>query len=321
MEKTDFSIYEHHWHVILNPNALFEKSFTYFNSIKLKLNELKITYTSHVADSCNAGIEIVKNLCLQGERFFISVGGDGTINEVINGVFYSKVPSEEVYIAIIPIGTGNDWARTHNYPKNYLKSIDKMHKAHFIKHDIGLVEITNNNSSIAQRYFINIAGFGFDAAVIQKMNENKSKSSSKTVYLLNLLKILFHYKAKKLEIKTSHTALTENVFTIAVGICQYNGNGMRQLPMANPIDGKFDIVIIKDISTFKVISNIKNLYKGTHLQTIKEAIALKSDSVTIKATPYCIGEVEGELLTAGDYHISIIPSAIHIMSMNKNWQT
>jgi len=94
MEETIFSIEEHHWHVILNPNALSKKNLSYFSSIKQKLNELKLTYTAHVAESCNSGIETVKKLCLQGARHFIAVGGDGTINEVINGIFYSEIPSK-----------------------------------------------------------------------------------------------------------------------------------------------------------------------------------------------------------------------------------
>ncbi|MGI6291313.1 MAG: diacylglycerol/lipid kinase family protein [Bacteroidales bacterium] len=319
MEETIFSIEEHHWHVILNPNALSKKNLSYFGSIKQKLNELKLTYTAHVAESCNSGIETVKKLCLQGARHFIAVGGDGTINEVINGIFYSEIPSKEVYVAVIPIGTGNDWARTHNYPAHYLSAMDKISEARFIQHDIGLVETINNNSTTHKRYFINIAGFGFDSAVIREVNKNKSKVFSKTVYLLSLLKILFTYKAIRLTIKTADTSLTEDIFTIAVGICQYNGNGMRQVPTANPVDGKFDIAIIKKISPFKVIANIKRLYDGSHLQVVKEAISLQSDTVTITATPHCVGEVEGELLAIGDYRISILPSSINIMSMNKNW--
>ena len=317
MEKNSFN--NHEWHLIVNPNALSAKCFVYSKVVEQNLVEFKIPYQKHIASLCNAGIQIVKDLCLKGKRYFMVVGGDGTINEVINGIFQSGVPIDEVYVTVIPLGTGNDWSRTHQYPSSYLDTVINFDSAFFIKHDIGLVEIIENNQCIDKRYFINIAGFGFDSAVIMEVNKNKSKVFSKTVYLFSLLKILLSHKSQKVEIQTDNETFSEMVFTMAVGIGQYNGNGMRQVPMANPVDGLFDMVIIKSVSPFKVIKNIKNLYAGTHLEALKEAIYFQTKYIEINSNSTMLGEVEGELLQKGNYRISIIPNSLKIMSFNPEY--
>lgn len=318
MKAISFNDYK--WHVIVNPNALSAKCKIYSKTVAQTLEELKIPHTKHVADKCNAGIAVVKDLCQQGERYFIAVGGDGTVNEVVNGVFQSGVPTEEVYIAVIPLGTGNDWTHSHQYPSAYIKTMYSLDQAFFIKHDVGLVQTITNQQTVNQRYFINIAGFGFDAAIASRVNETKSKVFSKTVYLLNLLRVLFTHKAQKIKITTDTTSFTENIFTFAVGICQYNGNGMRQLPMANPVDGILNTAIIKDISPFEVIRNVKNLYSGLHIKALKDkVVVLDSTFVEITVDPHVLGEVEGELLQKGNYRISILPRSVNMMSFNKDY--
>lgn len=317
MQATPYAVFSHHWQVIFNPNALSQKCYIHWSTIGNKLKSMGLSHQDHIADSPKSGIQIVKDLCLQGERHFIAVGGDGTINEVINGVFLSGVPTSEVFVIVFPLGTGNDWTRSHKYPLNYVETIDQLTNASFIKHDVGLVESIHDDSTVAKRYFVNIAGFGFDAEVIQEVNKRHSKVFTKTVYLFNLLKVLFTYKSKKIKIRTDNELLEEDIFTIAVGICQYNGNGMRQVPMANPVDGIFDVVVIKKIATAKVIKNIKALYDGSHIDILSEAVVFQSKKIEIQSAPFTLGEVEGELLHKGNYRITSLPQAVNILSMSE----
>ncbi|MBP7102242.1 MAG: diacylglycerol kinase family lipid kinase [Bacteroidales bacterium] len=319
MQAVNYPVFTHDWEVVFNPNALSKKCYLHWQAIENKLRSIGLSYQQHVADSPKAGIQIVKKLCLQGKRHFIAVGGDGTINEVINGIFLSGVPTNEVYVVVLPLGTGNDWTRSHDYPSDYLEILNELNHAKFIKHDVGVVETMVDNKIEDKRFFINIAGFGFDAAVIQEVNKHKSKVFSKAVYLFNLLKVLLTYSSNKIKIITDDASLDEDIFTIAVGICQYNGNGMRQVPMANPVDGIFDVVIIKKIHPFKVIKNVKSLYEGTHLEALNEAVLYKTTKVEIQSGSYFAGEVEGELIYQGNYVITILPQSIHMMTMKETW--
>ena len=92
-----------------------------------------------------------------------------------------------------------------------------------------------------------------------------------------------------------------------------DGNGMQQLPMANPTDGYFDMMMLKDISPFKILKNIKNLYKG-NLEQIPEIRFTKATDIHIGTDPYILGEIEGDVLPTADYHISMIPGALRILT-------
>ncbi|MDL2308591.1 YegS/Rv2252/BmrU family lipid kinase [Bacteroidales bacterium OttesenSCG-928-B11] len=306
-----------HWQVILNPNALGGKCSQYWQIISEQLANRGIPFTEHLANHTGAGSMISRSLCRQGERHFIILGGDGTLNEVVNGVATSGMDTTEVFIVPFPIGTGNDWARTHNYPQDYLDVFPSFLAGHFFKHDIGLVKSMQDDEVVDERYFINIAGFCFDAAVINEVTKRKKKFIPAGVYLACLLKVLLTYKAKPTVIATTTETLSDSVFTIAVGICKYNGNGMMQVPMGDPADGMFDIVTIRKIPLLKVLANVGNLFKGEHIR-LKEVTVMRSDEVRISSGHLTLGEVEGEMLTAGDYHVKCFRQAINMLKIKES---
>jgi len=302
------------WQIILNPNALLHRSSQFWKNIEIRLQEVQIRYHHHVTSTIDEAKELIISLCKKGERHFIIVGGDGTLNIFVNAVMESQVNSNEIYAALIPLGTGNDWSRSHGYSNRYLDTIDSLVKGNFISHDVGLVETVVNDKLINARYFVNIAGFGFDGSVINNASKKTSKIFPKQLYLNNLLKTLLAYKSQMISLKSNDFTITKNIFTIAVGIGQYNGNGMRQCPEAIPNDGLFDVVMIEKVNIFKVLLNIKNLFKGTHVQKLKEVSMNRTSYLEINAKPFILGEVEGEMLTTGNYRIRCMVSAINFLS-------
>jgi len=301
------------WQIILNPNALLHRSSQFWKDIENKLQEVQINYLHHITSTIDEAKELIINLCKKGERHFIIVGGDGTLNIFVNAVMESQVNSAEIYATLIPLGTGNDWSRSHGYSSRYLDAIDSLVKGNFMSHDVGLIETVINDKVIDARYFINIAGFGFDGSVISNTSKKTTKFFPKQLYLINLLKTLLAYKAQLVSLKSTDFATTKNIFTIAAGIGQYNGNGMRQCPEAIPDDGLLDVVMIEKVSILKVLLNIKNLFKGTHVKNLKEVSMYRTDYLEINSEPFILGEVEGEMLTTGNYRIRCLASAINFM--------
>lgn len=299
------------WQVIANPNALTEKRKVLETTILEQLKKRGVNYQLHFADGAGQGIAVARNLCNSGHRHLIVMGGDGSINEVVNGIYSSDANPEEVYLAIMPLGTGNDFCRTMSYPSAE-NAVDFLFSAKFLPTDAGIVTTVKDGQETDRRYFINIAGFAFDAAVINETVHGKPKLFPSAVYLMKLMKVLFTYKATPVTFHTEEGEITEKVFTIAVGNAQYNGNGMRQVPMANPQDGKFDVVFIKKLHPLKVVANVKGLYSGKHI-AMKEARVLHTNSLKISSPKRLLGEVEGEMLTTGDYHISIAPKQLNVL--------
>ena len=304
------------WQIVLNPNALLQRSRRFWNEIENKLQEVQINFRHHVTHTIDEASELIINLCKKGERHFIIVGGDGTLNIFANAVMKSHVNSSEIYAALIPLGTGNDWSRTHGYSNCHFDAIDALVKGNFIAHDMGLVETVVDDRVIAARYFVNIAGFGFDGTVIFNASKKTTKIFHKQLYLINLLKTMISYQSQPVTIKSNDLTVTKNIFTIAAGICQYNGNGMRQCPEAIPDDGLLDVVIIEKVSILKVLLNINNLFKGTHVKKLKEVSTFRTNDLEINSEPFILGEVEGEVLTSGNYRIRCIGSAINLLSVS-----
>ena len=303
------------WQIILNPNALLHRSSQFWKDIERKLQEAQINYLHHETSTVDEAKELIISLCKKGERHFIIAGGDGTLNIFANAVMESQVDSSEIYAALIPLGTGNDWSRSHGYSHRHLDAIDSLMKGNFAHHDMGLVETVANDQVIAARYFVNIAGFGFDGAVIANASKKATKIFHKQMYLINLLKTLLAHQPQPVTFTSNDFSATKNIFSIAIGIGQYNGNGMRQCPEAITNDGLFDVVMIEKVSIYKVLLNIKNLFKGTHVKKMKEVSVNRTDYLEISAEPPLLGEVEGEMLMTGNYRIRCLPSAINFMSV------
>jgi len=301
------------WQIIFNSNASLYKSSQHWEKIENKLQKVQIDYCYHLTSTIDEAKELTIDLCKKGERHYIIIGGDGTLNIFANAIMESQVNSSEIFAAFIPLGTGNDWSRTHGYSKSYLDAIDALMVGNFINHDLGLVETIINDNVIDARYFVNIAGFGFDGAVIANTKKKSTKIFHKQMYLINLLKTLIAYKAQPVTFKSNELVETKNIFTIAIGIGQYNGNGMRQCPEAIPNDGLFDVVTIEKASIPKILLNIKNLFDGSHITKLKEVSVYRTEYLEINSAPYILGEVEGEMLSTGNYRIRCLPSAIHFL--------
>lgn len=314
MATNNLNVSQFTWQVILNPNAREKKCTDIWKRIEQLLQEKGIQYVLHLADARLKGIETARQLCMDGHRHLMVLGGDGTINEVVNGICESGVALNEVYLAVMPVGRGNDWARTHNFSTEIGQNLEIFLKGNFMQHDIGVVKTLEHDVEKAHRYFINIAGFGFDAEVIHDVTHNKPHFLGISVYVLSLIRCLFRYKSQQVNIKASDFCFDDKSFLIVAGICQYNGGGMRQVPMAVPDDRKLDVVVVPKVRGITVIANVKEIFEGTHIQTIKGIRTYQTDSLEIKSDTMLRSEVEGELLTTGDYRVELVPQTLNVLT-------
>ena len=299
------------WHIIANPTLLNGHRAETAQRILKQMEDNHIRYTLHAGENGERSGQTAERLCKEGQRHLMMVGGDGSINEIVNGIYRSGVDTESVHLAIIPLGTGNDFCRTLGYPKaegffNFLK------QGMFRPTDVGIVETVTDGVVTDSRRFINIAGFAFDAAVINETVHGKPKLFPNAVYLLKLVKVLFSYKATRVNVTTESGSYSDELFTIACGNAQYNGNGMRQVPMADPHDGLLDLVTIRNLRRTKVIANVKNLFSGKHIQ-MPEVTVTRTAFVELASDKPLLGEVEGEMLSTGNYRIRMEGKRINIL--------
>src|SRR5688572_2970019 len=181
------TLVDQEWAVIINPSAGKKKASKHKDQIFQLLDRYKISYQAHSTERTGHAIELVQQLIAQGQRKFIGIGGDGTMNEIVNGIFQQKtVPTSEIVMAFIPVGSGNDWVRTVGIPHDYEGAIKTIKTGSFFFHDVGKVTYQLNGKQ-QHRYFANIAGLAYDAFVVQRVNKKKSGNYKMTV-LTSLMK-------------------------------------------------------------------------------------------------------------------------------------
>lgn len=301
------------WKVIINPNAGRRKGKKDWTEISGFLEKHGFNYEATFTEGKHHAIKLVRDSIISGYRRFIIVGGDGTMNEAVNGVFTQSVcPTSDIIIGMITVGTGNDWGRMFNIPEQYEKAVKVLKANKTLRQDVGIVNYQTDDGE-ENRYFINIAGLGFDATVVKRSNLQKEKGKSgKSVYYMTLLKSLFLHKSTHTKITIDGLETKNDTFSISLGIGQFSGGGMRQTPDAIIDDGLFDLTIIKRMRKGEIIRSLKKLYDGSILGHPKIEF-FTGKNIEIYSEPVIHLETDGESLGYSPIKFEIIPSAVNVI--------
>ncbi len=307
------------WMIIVNPNAGSRKGGKDWEKIKQLIDKTGICYQIRFTETLNHAVLLTQKAIEDGFRNFIAVGGDGTLNEMVNGIFsQTEIETSAFQIGMIPVGTGNDWCRMFNIPINYQKAVDIIVKNITFIQDIGKVSFQMDHET-KERYFINVTGLGYDALVARKTNAEKVKGKgSKLSYFLNIFTSLFYYKDEQIRIIADDKEINTIFFSMSVGICKYNGGGMMQLPNAVADDGLLDVTIIKKVSKFDLIKSIKKLYDGS-ITTHPKVISFQTSKVTVNSDNKIYIEADGESLGHGPFVFSLLPKALKVIVGKENY--
>jgi len=301
------------WFAIVNPNAGNGKGGKDWDRISEILNRNNIRFEMRSTGRKGQATEFTRDLIANGYRKIISIGGDGTLHEVINGIFtQDNCSPRDITIGIIPVGTGNDWGRMFGIPLVYEGAVQVIREGKQMLHDIGVIDYFNAGVK-TRTYFINIAGLGFEAVVVKKTNRQKDKGmSNKAIYFYNLLSSLISYRNTPVEITIDGRTSTAKVFSINVGNGRYCGGGMRQTPDAIPDDGLFDITVIKEMGRIEIIKSLQLLYDGT-IMSHPKVDGYRSTNLKVTSESVVYIEADGESLGHTPVEFSIIPAAVNII--------
>ena len=306
------------WLVVVNPKASVGKSGKDWPQIRQILINDGIEFDDVLTEYPRHAIEIVRNAIVEkGYRKFIAVGGDGTNNEVINGIFTQDVvPTTEITMAAMPIGTGNDWRRTFDIPLEYDKVAKIIKAGHTYAHDIGkLTYYDDGNTGI--RYFLNAAGTGLDEMVCHSTNRMKQQGKGGTIrYLISLVKCMLTYKVTRIQLTIDDELVFDDyILNLSIGNGRFNGGGMMTMPKAIPNDGLFDVTVIKKVSIFKFAANVKNVYDGSFIKKIDEVKTFRGKRIHIVSIPphSLKVETEGENLNNSPFEFEVLPKAINMV--------
>ncbi len=262
--------------------------------------------------------ELAKNAAENGREFIVACGGDGTINEVANGIMLSGTAAE---LGVLPMGTGGDFRRTLGLPSTIRRSAEELKNGVTKQIDVGKVTFQNHQNQTEERFFVNIASVGLSASIIERVKTTGNLSwlafdslRGKASFAYSTLQEVFNLNAKTIRVKFDDEpvkALQTIVFCVANA--RYFGGGMKIAPSAIIDDGKFDVVNIGDIGTKKIMLNVRSLYNGSHLsmEEVKHRNAKKIEVSAYNGNEIHL-ELDGELPGKLPAVFEILPNALRV---------
>jgi diacylglycerol kinase (ATP) len=242
-----------------------------------------------------------------GVDLVIAVGGDGTVNEVVNGFFASPTGPENVplrpqaALALLMSGTGGDFRKTFKIGTDVGEQVQRIARGETRAIDVGRIDYTGEDGAPGSRYFINIASFGLSGLVVRSVNDAwlTKRISGRFAFFWASIGALIKYRVPRVRLTVDGESHEFGVNTAAVCNGQYFGGGMHMAPMARPDDGLFNIVVMRDMSKLELMKDPNALYRGDHLKSSK-VMVLRGRTVMAEPLEHAVlldvdGEAPGRL--------------------------
>ena len=279
--------------VIVNPTAGAGRTGREWPRIKALFKGAGLRFEHDLTEAPGHAIELATAAARNGYDMVISVGGDGTINEVVNGLYKSGGIGEAT-LGIISTGTGGDYVRTVGIPRGCEEACRKLLQPRRLTVDLGMVEYASNGRTV-ERLFVNFAGMGFDAEIVRRTTQQFKALGSLPSYLLGLLATLVSYRNRDVSVTIDGEVVDERVCTVIMNNGRYGGGGMLTAPDARVDDGYFDVLIIGDLSKPDLLWSLPRIYRGTHLTHPKVKLR-KAREIEVRSAQPLHLQADGELL-------------------------
>ncbi len=299
-----------HAKVIVNPVAGAHSTRRKWLLISQRLREVGLSFDHEYTKGVGHAIELARAAASDGYRYLVAVGGDGTVNEVANGIL-SSTNLKRTTLGVVSTGTGGDFVRSVGIPRDYASACLLLTSQRRLLIDVGVVEYMRDGKT-EQRFFVNGAGVGFDAEVV-KATESLPKYFGGTVpYVGGLLRSLIGFKNKTVVLTVGERVETKRILSIVVSNGCYFGGGMRVAPQAELGDGLLDVMTVDDMGRFELLKAFPTIYKGTHITHPKVRME-KATHITIESSERVLVHADGELLGETPASFWLMPAALSIV--------
>jgi len=249
--------------------------------------------------------ELARDAAARGQLLVV-VGGDGTLNEVANGVAGTSAE-----LALLPNGTGQDFGRTYGIPTNFEDAVRVAREGAARTVDAGRVRFRTWAGGDGDRWFANVGSVGMSGAVAQRANATSKALGGRATFFYSLVRVFLEWENTLVTVRLDGDERTGRMHDVIVANGQWHGGGMWLAPDARPDDGLFDIVLIGDVNKVDFLTTAPKLYKGKHVGHAKVEV-LRSPWVTVEAGEHLPIELDGEQVGTTPVNFEVVPGALRV---------
>ena len=296
--------------LVVNPHAGKGKGLKTFAAVRELLGERIKTMEVMVSDYAGHAFQIGRDAAKNGYERILSIGGDGTPFEIVNGLYAEGRPPQPIELGMIPAGTGNSFLRDFS-GISWRRAMENILGGKSRKVDLVEIYYLRDNQEVRQ-YYLNILGVGLIADILKLTNE-KLKGFGSLGYSLAVMmrlakgmnnRMLLTADGEKIELIDSALVISNSKFT---------GGGMKIAPMADTQDGLVDVVIFQGVNRRDILNIFSHVFKGTHVSHPKVR-TLRAAEVTIDSCPQELLMADGELLGMTPLRLKVLPGELAILA-------
>jgi diacylglycerol kinase (ATP) len=299
---------------IVNPNAAMGSTLREWPQIEKMARDRLGTFQTLLTTGPGDAIMLTRNALHKGAELVVCVGGDGTLNEVVNGFMGKNGPIQpEAMVGFIPRGTGCDFIKTVPIPVELNRALDVIITSHTRSIDLGRLEYMDHHGHPSSRYFHNITSFGLGGEVDERVNRTTKIFGGFISFIWATLISILIYNKKRIHL-TVDNCFNQNVmiWNVVVANGQFHGGGMWVAPEARVDDGIFHVTVIGDFSLPGVFWNLPKLYNGKLLQ-LKKVKTFVGKRVEASSDQQVLLDVDGEQPGRLPVVIDIVPKAVRFI--------
>ncbi len=271
--------------------------------------------TCEVRETAREGhaISLTEQAVKDGFDLIVAVGGDGTVNECVNGMMLSGNGSKKPLFGIVPLGSGCDLTRTIGIPRRPAEAALLLQLLNKKRIDVGRVRYSNWHGEKSERYFVNVADVGLGGVVVKHAAKAPRLFGRRPNYLWGMISSVIKYRPQKVTLRSAeHPSKDIRVRNVVFANGKYFGRGFKVAPNAEIDDGILDVVSLGDFSTAESIWHLPKMYSGTHL-ALSKVHGFRSASVEISSDEEVLLELDGELAGTLPASFEIVPGALEII--------
>jgi len=300
---------------VVNPTSSNGKTGRRWPEIKNILDTRGLDYDFRWTGGPWEAAEITRDSLKGDFNVVVAVGGDGTLNEVVNGFFLvDEETRSRGSLGVISMGTGSDFIRTAGIPKDLQGAVTRLEKGGRSLLDVGLARFSRPDGSRGERYFLNVADVGLGGETALRVNHTSKALGGFLSFLWGVIVSIFLYKNKEMTLVIDEEVTWQGRYvTVAMGNGRFFGGGMKIAPQAMLADGLLDVTILPDFSKPMLLRSLPKVYSGRHLE-IEGVKYTRGKKISLSSPELVLLEVDGEMPGQLPVEVEVLPLALRVIT-------